>query len=293
MVDVPGELVAYLARLLAAERRALGTRALSCVKQALLVLVWFRKNENIELLAAGFEVSQATGYRYIAEGRRVLAAQAPDLHDALRQAAEQGWAYVVLDGSLIGTDRCTQTTTSVKGDQIDAWYSGKHRQPGGNIQAFLRPDGLPIWIFDVLPGHLHDITCAEAHQMLAAACWAASQLHLPTLADSGEGAGIGIHTPIKQPTDGRRQPRLQHFAPCRTRPGRARIRPAQRLLAGPATRHRKPHRHRRDHSRRARTHHIPIRTTTETLLRSPQCPPAFPAGWPPHCAPTPSGAGQA
>src|SRR5512135_3270939 len=139
MVDVPGELVAYLARLLAAERRALGTRALSCVKQALLVLVWFRKNENIELLAAGFEVSQATGYRYIAEGRRVLAAQAPDLHDALRQAAEQGWAYVVLDGSLIGTDRCTQTTTSVKGDQIDAWYSGKHRQPGGNIQAFLRP----------------------------------------------------------------------------------------------------------------------------------------------------------
>lgn len=208
MVDVPGELVAYLARLLAAERRALGprrgTRALSCVKQALLVLVWFCKNENIELLAAGFGVSRATGYRYIAEGRRVLAAQAPDLHDALRQVAEQGWAYVVLDGSLIGTDRCTQTTTSVKGDQIDAWYSGKHRQPGGNIQAFLRPDGLPIWIFDVLPGHLHDITCAEAHQMLAAACWAASQLHLPTLADSGyEGAGIGIHTPIKQPTDGR------------------------------------------------------------------------------------------
>ncbi|SCF23462.1 DDE superfamily endonuclease, partial [Micromonospora haikouensis] len=35
--------------------------------------------------------------------------------------------------------------------------------------------------------------------------WAASELHLPTLADSGyEGAGQGIHTPYKQPADGRR-----------------------------------------------------------------------------------------
>jgi hypothetical protein len=34
--------------------------------------------------------------------------------------------------------------------------------------------------------------------------WAASQLNLPTLADRGyEGAGIGVHTPIKQPADGR------------------------------------------------------------------------------------------
>jgi len=208
MVDVPQELVAHLSRLLAAERRALGTRrgarALSCGKQALLVLVWFRKNEDIELLAAGFGVSRATGYRYVAEGRRVLAAQAPDLHEALQQVAEAGWAYVILDGSLIGTDRCAETTTSVKGKQIDAWYSGKHRRPGGNIQAFMRPDGAPIWVSDVMPGHLHDLTCAEQQQILAAACWAASQLHLPTLADSGyEGAGQGIHTPYKQPTDGR------------------------------------------------------------------------------------------
>ena len=33
--------------------------------------------------------------------------------------------------------------------------------------------------------------------------WAASQLDLPTLADSGyDGAGQGIKTPIKQPADG-------------------------------------------------------------------------------------------
>src|SRR5262249_41539196 len=110
----------------------------------------------------------------------------------------------VLDGSLIGTDRLAETTTSVKGETIDAWYSGKHRRPGGNIQAFMRPDGLPIWISDVLPGHLHDLTCAEPHQALAAACRAASQPSPPTLADCGyDGAGIGVHTPINRPTDGR------------------------------------------------------------------------------------------
>lgn len=208
MVDVPRELVALVSGLLAAERRRLGTRrgtrALSCGRQALLVLVWFRKRENIELLAGGFGVSRATGYRYVAEGRRVLAAQAPDMHQALRQVAEQGWAYVVLDGSLIESDRCAGTTISVKGQPIDVWYSGKHRRPGGNIQAFIRPDGLPVYVSDVLPGHLHDITCAQTHQMLAAAYWAASQLNLPTLADAGyHGAGIGVHTPVKQPTDGR------------------------------------------------------------------------------------------
>ena len=44
MVDVPRELVQYLARLLAAERCAKGTRrgtrALTCFYQALLVLFW-------------------------------------------------------------------------------------------------------------------------------------------------------------------------------------------------------------------------------------------------------------
>jgi len=31
----------------------------------------------------------------------------------------------------------------VKGEAIDAWYSGKHHQSGGNVQAVIRPDGLP------------------------------------------------------------------------------------------------------------------------------------------------------
>jgi hypothetical protein len=103
MLDVPRELVRHLARLLAAERRAVGTRrgtrALTCFYQALLVLIWFRKAEGTTLLGAGFGVSRATAYRYMAEGIAVLAAHRPGLHEALQRVAADGWAFVILDGN--------------------------------------------------------------------------------------------------------------------------------------------------------------------------------------------------
>jgi hypothetical protein len=207
MLDVPRELVAYLSRLLAAERRARGTRratrALTCWYQALLVLAWFRKGGDKTLLGTGFGISRATAYRYLAEGIKVLTAQAPDLHEALARVADDGWSHVILDGKLFTTDRLAETTTSVKGKLIDAWYSGKHRDFGANIQAITRPDGLPVWTSQALPGHLHDLTCARLHDIDGALYWAASQLQLPTLADAGyDGTGKGIHTPVKQPTNG-------------------------------------------------------------------------------------------
>jgi DDE superfamily endonuclease len=207
MLDVPRELVREVARLLRAERRARGTRkgsrALTCWFQALLGLAWFRSRAEIALVGAGFGVSRATAYRYRDEVIAVLAAQAPDLHEALQEVAEQGWSHVVLDGKLIRTDRCAETTESVKGETINAWYSGKHRAPGGNIQAVIRPDGIPIFVSDAAPGHQHDLTVARDAGVIAALNWAAAQLDLPTLADSGyDGAGQGIKTPIKQPADG-------------------------------------------------------------------------------------------
>jgi hypothetical protein len=32
---------------------------------------------------------------------------------------------VILDGKIIRADRCREKTTSVKGEAIDLWYSGK------------------------------------------------------------------------------------------------------------------------------------------------------------------------
>jgi DDE superfamily endonuclease len=96
MVDVPRELVQYVARLRHAERRARGTRqktrALTCFYQALLVLVWFRKQEDLTLPGTGFGISRATAYRYRDEAIAVLAARAQDLHTALQRVAADGWS---------------------------------------------------------------------------------------------------------------------------------------------------------------------------------------------------------
>lgn len=89
------------------------------------MLVWFGKGEDKTTLGAGFGVPRATAYRYVAEAVRVLAAQTPILHDALTRVAAGGWSHVILDGKLFDTDRLAETTTSVKGDTMDAWYSGK------------------------------------------------------------------------------------------------------------------------------------------------------------------------
>jgi hypothetical protein len=83
-LDVPRHIVDFLARLLAAHRRRIGTprgsRALGPFRQALLVLRWFRERGCVHCLARDAGVSQATGYRYLHEAIDVLAAQAPDLH---------------------------------------------------------------------------------------------------------------------------------------------------------------------------------------------------------------------
>src|SRR4051812_464345 len=205
MLDVPRELVRHLAGLLAAERRALGTRkktrALTCWYHALLVLVWYRKGEDLTLLAAGFGVSRATAYRYRDEATRLLAATAPDLHDALRRVAADGWSHVILDGKVFTTDRCAETTTSVTGKTIDAWYSGKHRDFGANVQAVMRPDGLPIWTSPASPGHRHDLSVAHHHDVLGALYWAASQLDLQS-ASPGDVVRPQLEPPTQSPRSG-------------------------------------------------------------------------------------------
>ena len=207
MLDVPAELLRYLSRLLAAERRRRGTparsRKLSCRDQALLALRWFRDRTRPERLAADHRISRATAYRYVAEAVDVLSAQAPGLGEALARALEEGAPYVILDGKIFETDRLAETATSVKGDDIDAWYSGKKHRPGANVQAVMLPSGLPIWTSTAEPGHVHDITAARAHALPL--LYRAAASGMPTLADGGyEGAGIGIHVPVKNPPGNQR-----------------------------------------------------------------------------------------
>ncbi len=144
MLDVPAELLRYLSRLLAAERRRRGTparsRKLTCRDQALLALRWFRDRTRPGRLATDHGISRATAYRYIDEAVDVLSAQAPGLDEALQRALAD--------------------VTSAKGEEIDAWYSGKKHRPGANVQAVMLPGGLPAWTGPAEPGHVHDITAA-------------------------------------------------------------------------------------------------------------------------------------
>ena len=106
------------------------------------------------------------------------------------------------DRKIIPADRCREKTVSVQGDLIDVWYSGKAHTHGGIIQAVLAPDGFPLWVSEVEPGSVHDLTAACIHA-LPGLYWAAA-IGLPALADPGYvGAGIGVHIPVKQPADGR------------------------------------------------------------------------------------------
>jgi hypothetical protein len=197
ILDVPTELALYLARLLGERRREIGTRsatrALSCWRQAVFALAWFRDRPDVARLGKGFGISQATAYRYLAEVIGVLAARAPALGEALERAGEQGPASLILEGKVVAADRCKEKTTSRKGREVDRWYCGKAHGFGGNIQGLFAPSGVPLRISPVLPGGVHDLTAAREHVLPGLRPCLSD---LPVLADSGyEGAGAGVHVP--------------------------------------------------------------------------------------------------
>ena len=63
----------------------------------------------------------ATAWRYVTETVALLAARAPKLRKAVRDAKRSGFAFAVLDGTLIRTDR-------VAADR--PFFSGKHHCRG-------------------------------------------------------------------------------------------------------------------------------------------------------------------
>jgi predicted DNA-binding protein YlxM (UPF0122 family) len=79
-------------------------------QQALLVLVYLRKDETFAEIAAGFQVSATTAWRYVQETVALLSARSPKLTQALRKATKDGLTHLILDGTLIHTDQ-------VKADQ--------------------------------------------------------------------------------------------------------------------------------------------------------------------------------
>jgi hypothetical protein len=130
-------------------REAIGSRwrKLKPGQQALLVLAYLRKGERFTDLAAGFGVGTATAWRYVDEVVALLAARAPKLRKAVKDAKKAGHAYVILDGTLIPIDRVARDKP---------FYSGKHKKHGMNLQVIASPDGDILWVSGALPGSVHD-----------------------------------------------------------------------------------------------------------------------------------------
>ena len=82
------------------------------------------------------------------------------------------------------------------------WYSGKAHAHGGNIQAVVALTGSRCGYRS--PNRARCTTSQPPHPRLPA-LYRAAATGLLTLADPGyDGAGIGIHIPVKQPADGRK-----------------------------------------------------------------------------------------
>ena len=111
----------FVSGIIRRHRTSIGSpwRTLNCGQQALLVLVYLRKGETFAEVAAGFGIGTSTAWRYVNETVALLAARAPKLRQAVRDARKAGHAYVVLDGTLIPVDR-------VAADR--PFYSGKHKR---------------------------------------------------------------------------------------------------------------------------------------------------------------------
>ena len=139
----------FVAGLIRRHRASIGSRwrKLNPARQALLVLAYLRKGETFAELAAGFGVGTTTAWRYVNETVALLAARAPKLRKAVRDAIKAGYAYVVLDGTLIPVDR-------VAADR--PFYSGKHKRHGMNLQVIASPGGDILWVSGALPGAVHD-----------------------------------------------------------------------------------------------------------------------------------------
>lgn len=189
-MSVSTQTLTFVTQQLRKHRATLRTRwrVLSSHQQALMLLAHLRKGETYQDLAVGFGIGTTTAYRYLREGLTVLAALAPTLAEAITAAASK--AYVTLDGTLLRVDRVAMAS---QGDR--AYYSGKHKAHGVNVQVIADPAGRLIWASPALPGARHDAGAAAEHGIGKAL----ADANITTYADSAyHGTGVTVRVPYRR-----------------------------------------------------------------------------------------------
>jgi hypothetical protein len=140
------------------EKNGTRWRLLDPVTQAVLVIAFLRTNLTYAELAAGFDISPSTCWRDIGEGISVLADRGRriSLKDVARLAVKMGWDYVIVDGVHVPAVTFGRKTAGQK-----AFYSGKHKRHGLNVQTVCSPDGELLWAAPPRPGATVDVTAAR------------------------------------------------------------------------------------------------------------------------------------
>ena len=140
------------------ERNGTRWRLLSPVAQAVLVIAFLRTNLTGAELAAGFGISASTCWRDVREGISVLADRGRriSLADVARLAVKMGWDYLIVDGVHVPAVTFGRKTGGQR-----AFYSGKHKRHGLNVQTVCSPDGELLWAAAPLPGATVDVTAAR------------------------------------------------------------------------------------------------------------------------------------
>jgi hypothetical protein len=163
-------------------------RKLSVGRQALLVVAYLRKGETYADLACGFKIGTSTVYRYVREALELLAALAPTLDQAIEVAKRK--AFVILDGTLLRIDRVGMASGYDR-----AFYSGKHKAHGLNVQVIADPIGRLVWISPPLPGARHEMGAARDHGIIDAL----TDHEIPAAADTAyQGAGPTVAVPQRR-----------------------------------------------------------------------------------------------
>jgi len=140
------------------QRNGTRWRLLSPLSQAVLVIAFLRTNLTYAELAAGFGISPATCWRDVTEGISVLADRGRriSLKDVARLAVRMGWDYLIVDGVHVPVVTFGRKTGGQR-----AFYSGKHKRHGLNVQTVCSPDGELLWAAAPEPGATVDVTAAR------------------------------------------------------------------------------------------------------------------------------------
>jgi hypothetical protein len=136
----------FVADLIRRHRAAIGSpwHKLNPARQALLVLAYLRKGDTFAELAAGFDVGTTTAWRYVSETTDLLAARAPKLRTAVRDAVRPGHAYVGRAGWILVSarrGRLLSMRCCSSGDGPDVGTQLHHCAAGGGTSGEHDPAG--------------------------------------------------------------------------------------------------------------------------------------------------------